>query len=392
MNNPEALPRVVRAIDRLGCTGRSGRELAVRLDLTRSVGARHAWRRFRSSAGGGQTRARPGELEPAYRAIWRDAAGALGAEMVELPGSFIEFRTNGAWTRVWRHWVMLDDAVTLRYALQKARVHDRLRAHGLTVPEHLEFAASDIAAGREFLGRGPIPCVLKPVGNAGGSGVTSGVRTLANLLRARVRAWRIDERLLIERQVTGDNYRMLFLDGELLDVVRRRPPKVTGDGHSTIEQLVKAENARRLQREDEVLFWRLDIDLDCIFTLETLGLTVKSVPPDGTALAVKTVVNQNTADDNETVREPISEQLVDEARTAAQVIGVRLAGVDVITADLTKPLAASGGAILEVNGTPGLNYHYDVADRPNATHVAVPILRALLNERSRAALSARAAP
>ena len=55
-----------------------------------------------------------------------------------------------------------------------------------------------------------------------------------------------------------------------------------------------------------------------------------------------------------------------------------MAGVDLVTADLSRPLAESGGAILEVNGTPGLHYHYEVADRPSATHVAIPILRALL--------------
>lgn len=273
---------------------------------------------------------------------------------------------------------MLDDAVTLRFALQKTIVQKLLSSHGLPVPEHLEFEASNLGAAADFLDRGPTPCVVKPAGDSGGSGVTSGVRTLAQLMRARLRAWRLDDRLLIERQIVGDNYRFLFLDGTLLDVVRRHPPRVTGDGRSTIAKLIEMENMQRLQRSGEVLFWPLQIDLDCIFTLEAAGLTLNSVPPAGTGVAVKTVVNQNTINDNETVRETIADGLIDQARAAAQLIGVRLAGVDIITTSLSTSLQEAGGAILEVNGTPGLNYHYEVADTANATRVAVPILQKLL--------------
>jgi D-alanine-D-alanine ligase-like ATP-grasp enzyme len=369
---------VIGLIDRVGRTSRLGRELAVRFDVARSISLAHAWRRFSSEAQSARQSRAPGDVEPKYREIWLDAAKAVGADVVELPAGFIEMRANGAWTRVWRQWVMLDDAVTLRYALQKALVQERLSSSGLPVPEYLEFDASDLAAASEFLERGPTPCVVKPVADSGGSGVTSGVRTLAHLMRARLRAWRIDDRLLIERQIAGENYRFLFLDGVLLDAVRQRPPRVTGDGTSTIEELIEAENRRRLERAGEVLFWRLQVDLDCILTLEAADLTVGSVLPAGATIPVKTVINQNTIDDNETVRDTIAESLVDEARAAAELIGVRLAGVDLVTADLSRPLAQSGGAILEVNGTPGLNYHYEVIDKANATRVAVPILQALL--------------
>jgi cyanophycin synthetase len=391
MSTHDRVPQLVALIDRVGRAGRPGRELAVRLDVARSIGPQRAWRRFRQTAKRTREAGAALSLEPAYQTIWQDAAREVGAELVELTGGFIEMRSGGAWTRVWRHWVMLDDAVTLRYALQKGLVQERLSASGLPVPEHLEFEGSDIAAAEEFLACGPTPCVVKPAGESGGSGVSCGVRTRANLMRARLRAWRLDDRILIERQVAGDNYRFLFLDGVLLDVIRRRPPRVTGNGRSTIEELIEAENERREQRQQEVLFWRLDIDLDCIFTLEAAGLTAASVPPAGKTIAVKTVVNQNTIDDNETVREPIADALVDEARAAAELIGVRLAGIDLVTEDLSRSLAHSGGAILEVNGTPGLHYHYEVTDVANATRVAVPVLQALLDP-ARASVARAAAP
>jgi cyanophycin synthetase len=367
--------RLIHALDRLGQTGTVGRDLAVRLDLVRSVGIAGAWSRIANER---RLRRLDDDPDP-YVRIWSDAARELGAEVKVLPDGFVEISTARAWTRVWANLVMLDDAVTLRFALQKGLVNDLLRADGLPVPEGLEFDASDLRAALAFLQSGPVPCVVKPAGSSGGYGVTSGVSNEAQLMRARLRAARTDRRLMIERQIPGDAYRFLILDGELLDVVRRHPPRVTGDGRSTIEQLITAENRRRIAQRHEAALWPLKVDLDCVLTLEQAGLSLSTVPPAGVTVPVKRVVSQSMMRDNETVREGVAEELVAEAVRAAQLVGLRLAGVDLITPDPGESMAGAGGAILEVNGPPGLNYHYDVADPGNATRVAVPILRKLLS-------------
>lgn len=367
--------RVIRVLDRLGQAGSLGRDLAVRLDLVRSVGIGGAWSRIANDR-----RLRRLEDDPdPYLRIWSDAARELGAEARVVSDGFIEISTEKAWTRVWANLVMLDDAVTLRFALQKALVNELLREDGLPVPEGLEFDASDLDAALAFLQSGPVPCVVKPVGSSGGYGVTSGVSNEAQLMRARLRAARTDRSLMIERQISGDAYRFLILDGELLDVVRRHPPRVTGDGRSTVEQLITAENRRRIAHRYEAALWPLKIDLDCVLTLEQAGLSLSTVLPAGVTVAVKRVVSQSMLHDNETVREDVADELVAETVRAAQLVGLRLAGVDVITPDPGVSLARARGAILEVNGPPGLNYHYDVADPANATRVAVPILRKLLS-------------
>ena len=179
---------------------------------------------------------------------------------------------------------------------------------------------------------------MKPTGGASGSGTTTGVRTREQLLRARLRGARVGRRLLIERQAEGDMYRFLFCDGELLDAVRRRPPRVTGDGRSTIRELIAAENASRLDPAHPVSMPILRVDLDCLFSLEAAGLSLRSVLPEGQTVAVKTVTSQNRIEDNETVREPVAPELVEEARSAAAQVGVRLAGVDLITTDLSRSL------------------------------------------------------
>jgi cyanophycin synthetase len=362
-------------LDLIGSAGRLGSEVAVRLDMVQAAGLGHAFRRLRADAK--IARLDQGGGDAAYRAIWRDAAEELGADIVELPGSFLEIRKGRQRTRVWNHWVMLDDAVTLRLAMDKSVVHRLLKTMGLRVPEHVEFTRDNPRRALDFL-RTSNPCVVKPASSSGGSGVTGCIRRPSHFVRAKIRASRIDTRLLIERQVSGDFYRLLFLDDDLLDVVRRAPPHVTGDGHSTIEQLISAENRRRIAASTGQLLILLQVDLDCIFALEEANLTLKSIPPLGAAVRIKSVISQNSVEDNETVRGAISDQLVEESRVAARAVGLRLAGVDVMTTDPTTSLGASGGVILEVNGTPGLHYHYQVADRTNATRVAIPVLRKLL--------------
>ena len=363
-----------RLIDRLGRTGRAGRELAVRLDIVRFTGLPYVWRRQRDEASVAAL-PDPGDV---YGTIWRDAAAELGADVVELGAGFLEIRRDRAWTRVQKGLTMLDDGATLRLALQKPTVHDLLIKAGLPVPDSLQFEASDLAPAVGFLHAGRVPCVVKPIAGGGGYSVTSGIRTESDLMRARLRAARVDRRLMIERQALGDFYRFLFLDGELLDVIHRRPPRVTGDGQSTLEQLIAAENRRRMDRRHQAVLWPLRIDLECILTLQAQGLTLASVLANGRTIPVKTVISQNTIGDNETVRGGIAPELIQQARRAAQVVGLRLAGVDVITADLGRELGAGGGVILEVNGTPGLNYHYEVVQPARATKVAVPILETLL--------------
>jgi glutathione synthase/RimK-type ligase-like ATP-grasp enzyme len=91
------------------------------------------------------------------------------------------------------------------------------------------------------------------------------------------------------------------------------------------------------------------------------------------------MVNQSGAPDTETVpRCDVSDALVRRAAAAAGAAGVRLASVEVITPDPTRALEDTGGVVLEVNGTPGLHYHYIVSDPSRAVPVAEPILERLL--------------
>ncbi|MEA2385232.1 MAG: hypothetical protein QOH72_5203 [Solirubrobacteraceae bacterium] len=374
----QTTPSLSFLLDTLGRAGAPGRHVAPRLDLLRSVGLGYAWREQRhrraARAGEGDGR-RAGYLER-----WSQAAAEVGADAADLSRGFVELRRGDTRVVVWNHWVPLDHIVTLKRALEKPLVHRTLAEAGLPVPDHALFDARDLAPALAFLRRHDGPCVVKPVDLEGGAATTSGVVTPAQLRRARLRARRMSHRLLIEREVAGDNYRFLFLDGVLLDVVRRLPPRVTGDGRSSIRELVATENRRRHAAAGGARTWELVADLDSVFTLERAGLTLGSVPAAGASVLLKTVVNANGPENNETVLHRVDGALVADAARAARAVGVRLAGVDIITPDCGRSLADAGGVVLEVNATPGLHYHYEVRNRDERVPVLAPILQALFAE------------
>jgi cyanophycin synthetase len=356
-----------------------GRAWASRLDVIRSTGPRYALHRRTEQARERAVGTRA--LEHFYRDAWAEAADELGAELMELEGGFHEIRRGGTTTRVWRQLSALDEAVSLRLALDKTIVHRLLAARGIQVPEYLEFGHQSLEPALRFMAdmTKAAPggaAVVKPAnGGRGGAAVTGSVRTEIDLARAVLSAARLDTRLLIERQVPGEMYRLLFLDGELVDVVLRRAPHVTGDGRSTILELIAHENERRLEAARPQAL--MTVDLDCLLALAAAERTPRSVPGAGEPVQVKSASSENAEEENHTVH-AYAQEVIDECAEAVRAVGLRLAGVDVVTPDIGRPLAETGGAIIEVNGTPGFQYHYQVADRANATRVAIPVLERVL--------------
>jgi D-aspartate ligase len=365
---------------RLTNAGPRGPAIAARIDMVRSTGVGYVRRRV-------VARRREGTLgeevrHEVYERIWREAAEANGAGIEKLAAGVFELTRDGLAARVSHQMTDRDDPVTLRVALDKALTHRLLAAAEVTIPDHVEFALNDPGPALDFLARAGGPCVVKPAaGTGGGHGTTAGIERPAELMRARIHAAQSGGRLMIEKQAEGAVYRLLFLDGRLLDVLRSRPSRVTGDGRSTVEQLIAAENHRRIAARGDAGISLIGATLDLVLTLERAGLKLSSVLPSGQTVAVRTVTNGNCASDNETV-DPgeVSPHLIAEAKRAAAAVGVRLAGVDIITPDLARPLSETGGVVTEVNGTPALHHHYLVADPQGATRVAIPVLDWLLSD------------
>jgi cyanophycin synthetase len=355
-------------------------ETEAQLSLARSLGIRHSMRRWHADRA--HARRLPERRSTFTQAIWAEAAQELGLEFQQLSPRLFRFRKDHVVVHVLGQRTPFADPVSIEVASEKHLAYDLFAEAGVPIPPHVVVAARDYNGARAFLETGGVPCVVKPIhGGGGGQGVTAAVTTAKQLARAMRRAALTSRDLLVERQVAGEHYRMLLLDGDVLDVLRRGRPQVVGDGVSTIEELMFFEYERRISTTGAADGLKpFAADLDCLFTLEQAGLHLHAVLGAGEAATVKSVTNISGSRECVTFRGAVSRRLIAEAGAAAAAVGVRLAGVDIVTPDPSVSLVEGGGVALEVNPIPGLVHHYNVADSGAATRVAIPILSALLNE------------
>lgn len=347
-----------RSLLRLAARGKPGALVALRLDTWRA-GVR----------GVPDNPEVPGR-EEVYRQLWEAAASRRGVTTEDLGDGFLALTRDGRRVVVWNNQVPLDDPVALRAAAHKPLAARLLGDAGLPLPPYRVYAIDDPGPARRFLTQAGGPCVVKPASGTGaGMGVTCGVRSEDDLARASVRAARWGRALVVELQAEGEEYRTLVLDGQVLGTVRRRSPRVVGDGRATVLELVARENDRRVAARGRAGLWRLVLDLDAVLALRCQGFTPRSTPDLGVEVEIGVTANENGPGDNETVDLP--ETLRPVALNAAAALGLRLAAVE---------LRGVEGAIVEVNGTPGLHYHAQVADPSTAVDVVSPILETLLAE------------
>lgn len=333
-----------------------------------------------------------------YRGMWTQAAEAVGAAVRPAGDDALDIDLGATVIRVRETSSSIDSPEVLARAGDKPGVHRLLAEIGLPLPAYETFTLGTLARAEAFVAGSPVNCVVKPARDTGGGrGVTTGIRRTADLHRAaasaaaqgarasagpgggqfarlrRMRALLGGIELMIEAQVPGENYRLLYLDGQLLDIVRRGAPTVSGDGHSRIGDLIDRLNEERLRAGGQRGQWLVSRDLDLERTLDAQGLSLASVPGAGESVRLKTVVNENDPQNNHPARSEVCERIVEQGARAAAAVGARLAGVDIITPDASIPLEESGGRILEVNTTPGFAIHLN--GKPGAVDPATMVLR-----------------
>ncbi|MCU1253290.1 MAG: cphA [Edaphobacter sp.] len=311
-----------------------------------------------------------------YTELWRDAASQLGASVEVLGNDILEIRRGQVSTRVQQNSTAIDRLVDVAVAVNKPLVHRLLAKRHLRTPIYCEFTLNEIAKAAAFVEGSASKCVVKPANGGGGRGVTTGITRTFELMRAAAHAAVYGRDLMVEQHVRGDVYRLLYFDGVLLDAVLRRPSAVIADGKSTVRELIRLENEARLEAGPSLAHALISVDLDVQSTLTNQGLTLSAIPNEGVAVTLKTVINDNSQQDNFTAKHLLCTSIIQDGAAAVAVVGARLAGIDVITPDPHVPLAESGGVILEVNTTPSYHHHYHKRD--GSYPVAVHLLPTLL--------------
>lgn len=212
---------------------------------------------------------------------------------------------------------------------------------------------------------GGFPIVIKPLDGNHGRGITIDINSMAEAEEAydAAQAASKSHAVIIERFYRGRDHRILLVGGKVVAVAERVPAHVIGNGHSTIAELVEETNRdpRRGTGHDNVLT-QIELDRAAFQMLERQGYDLDTVLPLGQVCYLKATANLSTggiAIDRTDDIHPENRWI---AERAAKIIGLDIAGLDVVTPDISKPMREVDGVIVEVNAAPGLRMHFSPSE------------------------------
>jgi cyanophycin synthetase len=180
--------------------------------------------------------------------------------------------------------------------------------------------------------------------------------------------------VVVESYLAGSDYRCLVIGGVLRAVAQRLPAHVEGDGRHTLSELVETTNAdpRRGIGHEKVLT-RIKIDEESVLYAREQGFELSDVPPRGMRVYLKRTGNMSTGGISIDRTEEIHPDNAEIVELAARVVGLDIAGIDLICPDVSLPIRETGGGIVEVNAAPGFRMHTHPTEG-EAQYVAKPVI------------------
>lgn len=217
------------------------------------------------------------------------------------------------------------------------------------------------------------PVVVKPLDGNHGKGATVGINSIEDARVAFEKAKEYSRWVIVEKMLVGEDFRALVVNNRLIAVAERTPAHVKGDGKSTIQELIDQTNAdpRRGYGHENVLT-QIEVDQQTQRCVKKKGYTLDSVLPDGEILHLKTTANISTGGTAIDRTDEVHPENVFLFERIARIIGLDVAGIDIMAPNVSEPLHATGGGIIEVNAAPGFRMHLSPSDgigRNVAEHV-----------------------
>lgn len=234
-----------------------------------------------------------------------------------------------------------------------------LEKAGLSVPKGTVIHSRDqLCQAAQDVG---FPLVLKPLNGRQGQAVLTNLKSMPQLEQAfdfAISEFPEYTDFIIERYCKGNDYRFTVVGGSLAAASLRQPPYVIGDGISTLQELIERENANPLRGSGhEKPMSEIPIEQAACY-LSKSSIRLEDIPVEGERVQLMGSANLSTGGSAEDVTEMVHPSYAKLAVEAAQAIGLDVAGVDIISEDVSKPLSEGGACILEVNAAPGIRMHH----------------------------------
>ena len=285
-----------------------------------------------------------------------DAATARQIPSIRLTeGNLVQLGYGINQRRIWTAETDQTSAIAEEIASDKDLTKSLLQSCGVAVPEgQLVRSADEAWEAAKDIG---VPVAVKPYDGNHGRGVSLDLHTQADVEAAYQLAHRKGGgSVIVEKFIPGNEHRLLVVGKRVVAAARGETVSVIGDGISTIDALADLQiniDPRRGSGEDAPLNTvNPSESAEVILELERAGLTPESIPAKDQKVLIQR--NGNVAFDVTDIMHPT---VAATAALAARIVGLDIAGVDMVLEDISKPMNSQRGAVIEVNASPGLLAH-----------------------------------
>lgn len=288
-------------------------------------------------------------LNPYARIIVDEARRrGIQTDIIDSEGGLFRLSWGGRSVRCRESLSELTSAVALSICDDKRVTRRIVEAAGVRVPRRID--PQDLGAIDEALETyGQL--VVKPARGEQGKGVAVGLKTMADVQAALLRARRICPEVLVEEQVEGEDLRLVVIDYEVVACAVRRPPRVIGDGRSTLRALIEHQSRRRAAATGGES--SIPIDAETERTLAEAGYGLDDVAGEGEEILVRKAANLHLGGTIHDVTDEVHPVLVEAAVAAARAIDIPVTGIDLMVRAPDQP----DYAFIEANERPGLANH-----------------------------------
>ena len=224
------------------------------------------------------------------------------------------------------------------------------------------------------------PLVFKPLDGNHGKGASINVKTMEEAHAAYDHAKKYSRKIIIERFISGYDFRVLVINHKFIAAALREPAHVIGDGVSNIQQLIETENKdpRRGYGHENVLT-EISIDRETLEQLAKHEFTLETILNKEEKCYLKGTANLSTGGTSTDITDIVHPHNIFICERISRIIGLDICGIDIMASNLSEPLETTGGVVLEVNAAPGFRMHLAPA-KGLPRNVAAPVIDMLYPE------------
>lgn len=239
--------------------------------------------------------------------------------------------------------------------IDKNQTKEYLKKAGVSTPEgkHFNHRATDesIVSYGSALG---YPLVLKPIDSSRGKGVMVDIRDEA-MLRDSLTYVRHElelKEVIIERYITGEDYRVYVIEDRVVAASKRIPANVVGNGKNTITELIAKKNELR-RKVPSLSQGLIRMDKEAIRNIEKAGYAVDGVLEKNKQLFLSGKSNISAGGESIDATDSIPEFFKETAIKARTAIpGLRQCGIDFLVSDNFQ-----GINVIEINSRAQIGAH-----------------------------------